>query len=383
MSFEVSLTAYDGNHVTDTTTLWGSLKIGSDHNRVLMYFVNPASQRGRKLLVDGDSVYLLFVRTTNPIRLSPLEVLTGQASDGDVVRTFARDYDVESMTDGTLEGTPVYHFSLVAKESVGDTSYKRVQLWVDRDNLRLREAEFYAASGVLLKKAYYRDYRETMGKDIPFVVEVFAGDDVNKRTVMTFDKVGRRTVPSTEFQRSFLPAWNPGPPDESMASSRPSSLRSGLPAFALEGEIDVDAAPSATLAPIQGPGSPLGQAEATRITSQLALSGHAAPTDALTLSATGWALLDTLPDYNPLDVPANRLDLSSRLLQADVSWQIIPGALIWDTGKEIIHPSVGFFRTPLNLISRGAAGNVPQQIPGRGAAVGGGMDRNEAPVDNR
>ena len=88
-------------------------------------------------------------------------------------------------------------------------------------------------------------------------------------------------------------------------------LAVGLPAFALEGEIDVDAAPSATLAPIQGPGSPLGQAEATRITSQLALSGHAAPTDALTLSATGWALLDTLPDYNPLDVPANRLDLST------------------------------------------------------------------------
>ncbi len=137
----------------------------------------------------------------------------------------------------------------------------------------------------------------------------------------------------------------------------------GLSAFALEGEIDVDAAPSATLAPMQGPGSPLVQAEATRITSQLALSGHTSPIEGLTLSATAWALLDSLPDYNPLDVPGNRLALSSRLLQADLSLQIIPGVLIWDTGKEIIHPSSGFFRTPLNLISRGAAGNVPQQIP--------------------
>jgi len=136
-----------------------------------------------------------------------------------------------------------------------------------------------------------------------------------------------------------------------------------LPAFALEGEIDVDAAPSATLAPTQGPGSPLVQAEATRITSQFALSGQASPVENLTLSGTAWALLDSLPDYDPLDVPGTRLALSSRLLQADVSWQIIPGVLIWDTGKEIIHPSSGFFRTPLNLISRGAAGNVPQQIP--------------------
>ena len=136
-----------------------------------------------------------------------------------------------------------------------------------------------------------------------------------------------------------------------------------LPVFALEGEIDVDAAPEAALAPTQGPGSPLAQAEATRITSQLALSGHTSPAEGLTLSATAWGLLDTLPDYNPLNVPGNRLAVSSRLLQADVSWQIIPGVLIWDTGKEIIHPSSGFFRTPLNLISRGAAGNVPQQIP--------------------
>jgi hypothetical protein len=136
-----------------------------------------------------------------------------------------------------------------------------------------------------------------------------------------------------------------------------------IPVFALEGEIDVDATPSATLAPTQGPGSPLVQAEATRITSQFALSGHTSPTEALTLSATAWGLLDSLPDYNPLDVPGTRLALSSRLLQADLSWQIIPGVLIWDTGKEIIHPSSGFFRTPLNLITRGAAGNVPQQIP--------------------
>ena len=212
MSFEVTLSSYEGSQVTDAVKLWGALKIGQDHNRVLMYFVEPASDRGRKLLVDGDAVYLLFVRTTNPIRLSPLEVLTGQASDGDVVRTFARDYDIDSMTDATQDGKPAYHFSLVAKESVGDTSYKRVQLWVEKSTLRLLYAEFYAASGVLLKKAYYRDYQQALGKDVPFTVEVFAGDDARKRTVMVFDKVGKKVLPGTEFARSYLPSWNPEPP---------------------------------------------------------------------------------------------------------------------------------------------------------------------------
>ncbi|HUI72123.1 MAG TPA: hypothetical protein VL354_16510 [Spirochaetia bacterium] len=137
----------------------------------------------------------------------------------------------------------------------------------------------------------------------------------------------------------------------------------GLPVFALQGEIDVDAVPSAALAPMQGPGSQLIQAEATRLTSQFAVSGQTSPIEDLTLSGTTWLLLDSLPSYNPLAVPGTRLALSSRVFQADASWQIIPGTLIWDTGKQIIHPSSGFFRAPLNLMSRGAAGNVPQQIP--------------------
>ncbi|HET6451740.1 MAG TPA: outer membrane lipoprotein-sorting protein [Spirochaetia bacterium] len=212
MSFEVNLSAYTGDHVTDTARLWGSLKIGTDHNRLLMYFADPPSDRGRKLLVDGNAVYLLFVRTTNPVRISPLEVLTGQASDGDVIRTFARDYDVASMDPASRNGVPVYHFSLVAKPGTGDASYPHVQLWMETATLRLVYAEFYAASGVLLKKATYRDYRAAVGKDVPFTVEVLAGDDATKRTVMTFDKVGRKVVPETAFRRSYLATWTPEEP---------------------------------------------------------------------------------------------------------------------------------------------------------------------------
>ena len=87
-----------------------------------------------------------------------------------------------------------------------------MQLWVEKSSLRLVYAEFYAASGALLKKAFYRDYRAAVGKDIPFSVEVLAGDDATKRTVMTFDKVGRKAVPETAFRRSYLPSWNPEPP---------------------------------------------------------------------------------------------------------------------------------------------------------------------------
>src|SRR6185369_9989660 len=102
LSFAVEVTSYDGTQVSDESGLWGVLKLGKDHNRVLLSFQSPASKHGQRFLVDGDAVYVLFEHTTNPIRVSPLEVLTGQASDGDVVRTFASDYTITSMTDATL-----------------------------------------------------------------------------------------------------------------------------------------------------------------------------------------------------------------------------------------------------------------------------------------
>src|SRR5208337_1941282 len=170
MSMEVRLTSFDATQVSDQSTLWGVMKLGKDHNRLLLSFREPASKHGQKFLVDGDAVYVLFEHTTNPIRVSPLEVLTGQASDGDVVRTFAADYAVAAMNQTTLDGKPALRFDLGAKLGANVSSYAKVALWIDPEDLRLLYAEFYAASGTLLKKAYYRDYRSVLGKVFPCTI---------------------------------------------------------------------------------------------------------------------------------------------------------------------------------------------------------------------
>jgi hypothetical protein len=212
LAFVVQATAYDGDQVSDQSTLWGVLKLGKDHNRVLMSFQAPASKHGQKFLVDGDAVYILFEHTSNPIRVSPLEVLTGQASDGDVIRTFAADYDVVAMEQGNFEGEPALHFNLTAKVGGNTSSYKTVQLWIDPNDLNLMYGEFYAASGVLLKKAYYRDYRNILGKDFPTTIDILAGDDAKKHTKMTFLKYGKKVLPETMFRRTALSVWTPEEP---------------------------------------------------------------------------------------------------------------------------------------------------------------------------
>ncbi len=212
LSFVMQMTSYDNNAQTESNTLWGFVKGAGSENRSLIAFADPASVKGRKMLMDGNIVYLLFPRTTNPIRLSPLQVLMGQASNGDVVRTgFAQDYDVASLTEADRDGVHCFVFTLTIKPSRKDASYSNVVLWVEKDSLRPAYAEF-STGDKLLKRAVYKDYAQALGKTIPMTVDIFDGDNPQKHTVMTYLKVGQKHVPDTVFRRDYLPTWVPEQP---------------------------------------------------------------------------------------------------------------------------------------------------------------------------
>ena len=75
LSFVLQMTSFDGDKQVESNTLWGFVKGVGTVNRSLVAFADPVSVKGRKMLLDGNIVYLLFPKTTNPIRLSPLQVL--------------------------------------------------------------------------------------------------------------------------------------------------------------------------------------------------------------------------------------------------------------------------------------------------------------------
>ena len=211
-TFVMQMTSYEGEKQVEANTIWGFVKGVGSASRSLVSFAGPASVKGRKLLMDGPVVYLLFPRTTNPIRLSPLQVLLGQASNGDVVRTaFSDDYDVASVADDDRGGTACYRFGLDIKADKSDASYRQVTLWVDKEHLRPVYAEF-STGDKLLKQATYSDYRGVLGRDIPFSVDIHDADNPQKHTVMTYLKVGQKPMPDTVFRREYLPSWVPEQP---------------------------------------------------------------------------------------------------------------------------------------------------------------------------
>jgi hypothetical protein len=213
MSFVMQITSYEDARQKDANTLWGFVKTDEVQNRTLVSFAEPASVKGRKMLMDGNTVYLLFPRTKNPIRLSPLQVLMGEASNGDVARTgFSQDYDPAAMEDDSRDGVACLKLTLNVKESKKDSTYKKVLLWVEKSTLHTLYAEFFTSGDKLLKRAYYRDFRRAEGKEIPFVLDIFDGENPQKHTVMEYKKVGRKPVPVSVFRRDYLEAWTPEQP---------------------------------------------------------------------------------------------------------------------------------------------------------------------------
>ena len=138
------------------------------------------------------------------------------------------------------------------------------------------------------------------------------------------------------------------------------------PLAAWEGQALLDVLPTAALAP-NGASSSLMQTETTEVTLQGALSHTQPIAEGLSLAGTMWGMADTLPSQTPLYTPPSKIDLESRILELKLVWEAVPGTLIVTTGKEVIHPSSGFFRTPLNVISHGALGNAANIS---GSAVG-------------
>jgi hypothetical protein len=116
------------------------------------------------------------------------------------------------MTDDTLDGQSALHFDLAARQGGNTSSYKKVQLWIDPSSLRLVYAEYYAASGALLKKAYYRGYQTVLGKDFPTAVDILSGDNAQKHTKMVFTKFAKQVLPETSFRRTALTFWTPEEP---------------------------------------------------------------------------------------------------------------------------------------------------------------------------
>ena len=168
---------------------------GKGSDRSVVEFTAPSSEKGKYLLMLRDAMWIYMPSASRPIRISPLQRLMGQASNGDVARTsFSVDYDQRG---DAVEDGDAWVLDLAAKDP--SIAYSRVRLWVDKTTYAPRRADFYVVSGKLIKRATYKVEHGAVSE-----VTIYDLLRPGNRTVMRYSNLTARENPDRMFTRDAL-----------------------------------------------------------------------------------------------------------------------------------------------------------------------------------
>lgn len=202
-ALDVDLTSYNSGGKSESSKF---RVYGKGSDRSVVEFVAPASDKGKFLLMLRDAMWIYLPSASRPIRISPLQRLMGQASNGDVARTaFTVDYNPTSVGEEQWEGRRAWVLELVAKDPA--VAYNRVRLWVDASTNQPMRADFYVVSGKLIKRAFYREFGDMGGRHVVTAVEIEDLLRSGDRTVMHYANLVARDNPDKMFTKDSLAKW--------------------------------------------------------------------------------------------------------------------------------------------------------------------------------
>jgi len=177
--------------------------------RNLVQYVEPPRDSGKRVLLDGHSLWFYDPDSKVSVRISPQQRLIGQAAIGDILTVnLATDYTAtvvgtEKIDDAAHQARQCWHLELKAASDVA--TYNRVEYWVEQGSSYPIKGKFYADSGRLLKIVYYRNFAEQLGAVRPTEAVILDAVDSSLATIATFGDYSHQDIPEAWFQRDYLP----------------------------------------------------------------------------------------------------------------------------------------------------------------------------------
>ncbi|MCL5020884.1 MAG: outer membrane lipoprotein-sorting protein [Bacteroidetes bacterium] len=141
--------------------------------------------------------------TRKPIRITPLQRLMGDVSNGDVARTrYAEDYSATLLRSEVLEGTPCYVLDLKAKRD--GATYNHIIYWVAKGTDRPKRAEIYLTSGKHYKSIDFDKYEKVNGRVLLTRMTITDRLRNGRTTIMKYDSYAPKNFPEKYFNKDYL-----------------------------------------------------------------------------------------------------------------------------------------------------------------------------------
>ncbi len=160
-------------------------------------FLSPR-EKGEHLLMLGDDMWVYLPDTSRPVRITPLERLSGDASNGDVARTnYAVDYNPVYLRTEKVGAVECYVLELTAKRK--GATYQRILYWLRVQDARPVRAEFYLTSGKHIKSATFDEFM-TVGSRV-LLRRLTLYDEIrhNSHSVLEYSNIAPRELPDKLF----------------------------------------------------------------------------------------------------------------------------------------------------------------------------------------
>jgi len=190
----VKITSFEGDK-PDEEKLYDVSQKGTE--KTYVEFMSPR-EKGQHLLIIGDDMWIYLPDASRPIRITPLERLSGDASNGDVARTnYAADYTPTYVRSEKVGPDDCHVLDLAAKRK--GATYQRIRFWVRVADSRPVKAEFYLTSGKLIKSATFDQFTTVDGRNQLKRMTLYDQIRHNSHSVLDYSGIAPRELPDKLF----------------------------------------------------------------------------------------------------------------------------------------------------------------------------------------
>jgi len=178
-----------------------------DHIKSLVCYIEPPRQRGNLLLMLDEYLWYYVYSTQRPMRITPIQKLSGGASYGDLSKlSWSRDYTatMDGTTQISVKGRNYNTWFLKLKARSRSATYSTIDLYVEKETGYPRKAVVYLQSGKKMKTLYFTGFSTISGQIMNNTIEFIDHLESDSKTTMIFSNVVVRKSPERYFLKSNL-----------------------------------------------------------------------------------------------------------------------------------------------------------------------------------
>jgi outer membrane lipoprotein-sorting protein len=168
------------------------VKSGAEKTRI--WFSEPASVRGQEMLRQGENLWVYMPNLKRAVRIASRDSFQGgDFNNADVLRVnYEADYTAAVVSDASPPDA--WLVELTAKTS--EAAYERIKLWLSRAGTMPLRAEYFSASGKMLRSAEFSDVRDFGGLKRPAKIVMRNALAAKRFSEMTVDSFDARVKPA-------------------------------------------------------------------------------------------------------------------------------------------------------------------------------------------